>query len=160
MARKHAIVENNVVVEIAILEEEDIITISKIKQAVIDIEDMSPQPNLNWVLNGNKLEFPQSNSERERLEECLAQRKMDLGFELSNLAIVKMGARNKILNKSSAQVSALLTQLLSVKLLLETGALGTARDACSQLKLVYTEYADIFDTVILRINDFERDNGL
>ena len=160
MARKYALINNNVVTEVVTLEDSDIALYSKTNNLVIDIEDISPQPAINWVLNGNKLEFPQSNSDREKLEECLAQKKMDTGFELSNLAIVKIGARNKILNKSGAQVSALLTQLLSIKLLLETGALSTARDACNQLKVVYTEYTDIFDLVINRINDFERDNGL
>lgn len=158
--RKYALINNNIVTAIQDCELEEVFNLSKNNQMVIDIEDMSPQPSVNYVLNGNKLELPQGFSDREQYEIHLAAQKTDCGIKLAYNTINKMGARNKILNKSGTQVSELLTQLLPVKLLLETGALGTARAACSQLKIYYTEYADIFDEVINAINDFENQFGL
>ena len=161
--RKYAVLKNNVIIDVQLLDETDECTLHefmKFNEAVIDIEDLVPQPVIGWVLNGNKLEIPSGNSSRELYEYELAQKKTIFGIRLARIAINKIGARNKILNKTGTQVGTLLTQLLSIKLLLETGALGTARYSCSQLKYVYTEYSDIFDYAIDEINVFEQNNSL
>lgn len=160
MGRKYAIINNNKVTDILILEENDVIEYSKTNQLVIDVEEMSPCPSINYVLNGNVLEIPSGNSDKEEYEYQLAVRKTDFGIKLARFSVDKVGARNKILNKSGQQVAALLNQLLTIKLLLETGALGTARYSCIQLKSSYTEYEDIFDNIINQINSFELSNGL
>jgi hypothetical protein len=115
---------------------------------------------VGFVLNGNKLEYPQSLSSREQFEIELNDKKSRFGTELAKDCVNKIGARNKILNKTGAQVTALLNSLIGVKMLLETGALGTARASCAQLISVYTEYADILQHVINEINVFEQSNGL
>lgn len=163
MLRKHALINNNAVtatVDLDLDAEDLDRSIFLVNQLVLDIHDLSPQPAIGWVLNGNKLELPLGNSDREAYEEILADKKTEFGIKLARLCINKIGARNKILNKSGAQVAALLNSLLSVKLLLETGALGTARASCVQLKVVYTEYSDIFDLIISQVNDFEQNFGL
>ena len=160
MARKYALINNNVVSDIVLIESEDISNYYKTNQLVIDIEDFLPQPTFGWVLNGNKLEIPQGLSDREQFEYHLAIKKLEFGTNLVKHVIGKIGARNKILNKTSIQITALMNQLLPVKFLLETGALATARDACSQLKFVYTEYSDIFNEIIAEINHFEINHGL
>lgn len=158
--RKFALVNNNIVTEIKTLTEDDYRQETLSNQTVVDIEDITPQPMINWVLNGNKLEFPQGGSEREILETALAEEKITFGIQLARKAVVKIGVRNKILNKNGEQVSLILNSLLPIKLLLETGALGTARFACLQLKNVYTEYSDIFQSAVDDINFFESKNGL
>lgn len=158
--RKYALINNSVITGIVDIEEENYNDYTKTNNAVIDITDVIPQPQVNWILSGNKLEFPNGVSDREKLEIELAEKKTDFGIKLARTSIDRIGARNKILNKNGAQVAALLTQLLSVKLLLETGALGTARYSCVQLKAVYTEYDDIFSMVIEEINCFEVSFGL
>lgn len=160
MARKYAFINNNVVTDIQTLETDELFPHMMSNQSVIDIEDMSPMPTIGYVLSGNTLEIPIGNSDRESFEYDLAIKKMDFGIQLSRICIAKVGARNKILNKDGTQVSAILTSLMPVKLLLETGALGTARSVCSQLKVVYTEYTDIFDFAINEINNFESSFGL
>lgn len=158
--RKYALVNNLIVTAIVDIEDQDYPEYAKFNNLVIDITDMSPQPQVNWLLNGNKLEFPNGTSSREKLEIELAEKKTDFGIKLARNAIDRIGARNKILNKNGAQVAVLLSQLLNVKLLLETGALGTARYSCIQLKSIYTEYSDIFDYVINEINIFEQNYTL
>jgi hypothetical protein len=158
--RKYALVNNSIVTAIVDLEDNEVLEQIQINHSVIDVTDMSPQPQVNYVLNGNVLELPQNLSSREALEIDLALRKLDFGANLSRNSIARIAARNKILNKSNEQVATLLNQLLSVKMLLDTGALGTARLSCMQLKLAYTEYTDIFDYVISEVNSFESQFGL
>jgi hypothetical protein len=162
MLKKYAIINNNVVTEIVEIDDEtnDFHIYSSKNQLVIDIDSMSPQPVVGYVLNGNKLELPQGFTDREAYEEHLNDLKSTFGTMLSKKCINKIGARNKILNKNGAQVTALLNTLLGVRFLLEGGALGTARNSCVQLKSAYTEYSDIFDYVINEINIFEQNNSL
>lgn len=157
---RYALVNNNIVTSVLDIDESDLSRYSAVNHMIIDVTNIVPEPRIGFVLNGNVLELPQGQSSREQFEIDLAIKKMDFGANLARQAIAKIGARNKILNKTGEQVSALLTQLLSVKLLLETGALGTARGACMQLQAVFTEYADIFADVIVEINTFESSFGL
>ncbi len=158
--RRYALINDGVVVDTVNLEIEELEQIIKDYNSVIDIEDHIPQPNIGWVLVGNKLELPNSISDREKMEVDLNDKKSVFGRKLARDAVNRVGARNKILNKNGAQVTALLNQLLGVKMLLETGALGTARYSCTLLKQVHTEYADIFDLVIDEVNYFEANFGL
>jgi len=158
--RKYALINNLVVTGIIEIEEEDYGLYTTLNNLIIDITDETPQPATGWVLNGNKLEFPQNLSQLEELEYILADKKTEFGIKLARIAIVKIGVRNKILQKNGAQVAAVVNTLLPVKLLLDTGALGTARYSCVGLKSTYTELSDIFDYVIAEINAFESANGL
>lgn len=158
--RKYALINGGVVTSTIDAEEESVCDLVKENQMVIDISDISPQPSPGYVLNGNKLEIPQNMSSREQFEIELNSKKSEFGTKIARSAVDKIGARNKILNKNGSQVISLLLQLLSIKSLLETGALGTARSSCSQLKSIHTEYTDIFDEVISQINNFESNFGL
>jgi len=99
-------------------------------------------------------------SEQERTERILAKRKREYGLYISNECIELLGARNKILNLSGQQVTAMLSALMPVRALLETGALGTARGYLIQFKAAYPNHADIFDDGISDINAFEAEHGL
>lgn len=158
--RKYAVLKNFVVTEIVTLSEEEVEVFSKTVEQLIDVEDYAPAVVPGYILNGNKLEIPQNNSSREQFEIQLNDKKSRFGTDLARDAVNKIGARNKILNKNGAQVSALLNSLLSIKILLETGALGTARAICAQMASVYTEYADIFQYIVSEVNSFESSNGL
>lgn len=158
--RKYAILKNQVVSEIVILEDEQVSDFAKTVEQLIDVEDSEFLVTVGCVLNGNKLEIPQNLSTREQFEIDLNDKKSRFGSEVAREAVNRIGARNKILNKSGAQVTTLLSALINVKILLETGALGTARAICSQLSLVYTEYTDIFEYVVIQVNQFELAHGL
>lgn len=162
MIRKYAIVNNNIVTETLDLDEDlgEVSLYSSKNQLVIDIQDETPHPVVGYVLNGNKLELAQGLTDRETYEEQLNDLKSQFGIQLVKNCINKVGARNKILNKTGTQVVTLLNALIGIKFLLETGALGTARSSCAQLVLVYTEYSDILNYIIDEINIFEQNNGL
>jgi hypothetical protein len=158
--RKYAILKNNVVTSIEYIEDSEVSNRAKSVEMIIDVEDLFPSPSVGWVLNGNTLQIPQNLTDREVFEINLNRKKSEFGSDLAKNAIDRIGARNKILNKNGQQVMTLLTSLLGIKSLMETGALGTARASCVQLKAIYTEYTDIFDFVIEKINWFENNFGL
>lgn len=160
MIRKYALVNNFIITDIKDLTEEEYLIAIRSNNLVVDIQDLNPQPMVRWVLDGNVFTLPQGISDKEALEIELASKKTDFGIALARFCVDRIGARNKILNKDGLQVSAILNNLLPVKLLLETGALGTARFSCVQLKNVYTEYADIFQHVVDEVNSFENSHGL
>ena len=96
----------------------------------------------------------------EEIQVILAKKKREFGIYVAAEAIDLIGARNKILNLTGAQVTAMLTNLMSVKALLETGALSTARYYINQLKAAYPTHEDIFQDGIDDINRFEQEFGL
>jgi len=55
--RKYAFIENNIVVDIKELNDEQVQDES-MKKLIIDIQDITPQPEINWLLVGNKLVSP------------------------------------------------------------------------------------------------------
>ena len=59
--RKHAILDNNLVVEIMNLDEELYKREASYHQLIIDIEDLVIQPQVGWLLSGNTL-IPPPNS--------------------------------------------------------------------------------------------------
>lgn len=158
--QKYALVNNNVVTGVIEIEVEQLNDFISTNEMIIDITNQLPLPAIGYVLNGNTLEIPQGLSSREDFEIELNSKKSKFGTNLAKIAVDRIGARNKILNKSGPQVVTLLSQLIGIKSLLETGALGTARHSCSVLKVTYTEYADIFDYIISEINLFEATSGL
>jgi len=156
---KYALINKNIVTSVIDILDENLIDVINKNEMVIDVTDIIPQPTVGYVLNRNNLELPK-NTDLETFEIELNDKKTDFGIKLSRTAINRIGARNKILKRTGAEVTAMLMQLIGVKSLMETGALGTARASCSQLKLYYTEYSDIFDYVIDQINTFENTFGL
>jgi hypothetical protein len=72
-----------------------------------------------------------------------------------------MGARNLKLSEEGVvvDVASLASQLSSIKLLLETGALKTARGICTLQKPNFSNHSDIFQVVIDEITNFLNTNG-
>jgi hypothetical protein len=122
----------------------------------IEIEFLTKEEAVLYALNheGEVL------AEYEKEERVLAKKKREHGLYISNEMIELLGARNKILNLTGQQVTSMLSQLASVRALLETGALGTARNYMVQFKVAFPNHADIFDDGIEDVNEFEAEHGL
>lgn len=75
--------------------------------------------------------------------------------------IDKMGQRNlELISQGSAvNISSLATDNLGLKTLIETGALSTARDLCTQLKVKYPTHEDIYQYAIDSITEFLIERG-
>lgn len=159
--RKYAIVHDNVVVEIEQLSDSEVISKANYCQCLIDIEDQIPEPEIGWVLQGNTLVPANTlltNDEQDLFQQC-SQRKF--GLALLTRAVDKIGARNLKLTREGtpADVAALANQMAAIKLLLEGGALKTARTVCTMIKPVFLLHEDILQEVINEINSFLSTNN-
>jgi hypothetical protein len=157
--RKYAILTDNKITEIVNAEESEIREIARSKM-IVDIEDLIPEPGINWILQGNKLVPPSElNTEERDLFQQTAQRKF--GEKLLPIAVDKIGARNlKLVREGNpTDVATLASQMASIKILLEGGALKTARGICSAIKPMHPNHSDILDEVISAISNFLTQNG-
>lgn len=80
----------------------------------------------------------------------------EFGAQLIPFLIDFMGERNLTLAQNGATLNmiGIASDNSSVKLLIETGALKTARSICSQLQVKYPTHSDIYINVITKITDF------
>lgn len=161
MSRKFAIIENNIVVSVEQLDEIEVEARSKEVQALIDIEDMIPQPEVSWILSGNTLQSANSNMSLEEADAYQQKAQRLFGLKILPLAVDKIGARNLKLARETtpADVAALAGQMASIKLLLEGGALKTARTICTAIKPSFPLHADVLQEVVDEINAFLTANG-
>lgn len=159
--RKYAIVFNQVVTSVIEAEDDEIVDIMRASQMVIDIEDQIPQPEVGWVLSGSRLTLP--NYELSLDEQDAYQQKAQrlFGLKILPLAMDKLGARNLKLSRDGtpADVTTLASQMASIKILLEGGALKTVRGLCVSIKPMHPNHADILDEVIAEISNFLESNG-
>lgn len=161
MSRKHAVLQNNVVSEILLLEEEQVSAKAKEVEAIIDIEDTIPRPEVGWVLSGNTLIQPTQNLTSDQLDSYQQTAQRLFGLKLLPSAVDRVGARNLKLAREAtpADVVSLANQMASIKLLLEGGALKTARTVCLMIKPSFPLHADILQAVADEITNFLQTNG-
>lgn len=157
--RKFACIIDSKVVSVKSLLEEEVSAAALLCDNLIDIEDLFPQPSENWKLEGSVLIAFEAISP-EKLEIELATKKVEIGAKIAQMAVIKVGARNRFLGKTGSEVVQMLTALSGIKALLETGALSTARGVSFAIKGSYPDYVDIFNDTINLINDFEGKYGL
>lgn len=157
----YALINNNIVSDISELNAEEFLEKIKHYQLIIDISDIYPQPQLGWCLDGNQLRpmiDDVTDDERDLIQQT---NQREFGEKLVISITDLIGARNLKLHRENQaiDITALATQLLGVKILLEGGALKTVRSICAQLRVVFIYHTDIFDTVILELDNFLNNNG-
>jgi hypothetical protein len=151
--RRCAIIKDNVVIDVRDLSESEMASPSL---TVVDIEDSAPLVSVGWVLEGNTLRpGPTLLSDEERRAQQQRLQRL-FGQKLSPIVVDLVGARNLALSEQGANVDivALATQMQAVKLLLETGALKTARGLCAVIKPAFPHHEDIIEKCIQDISDF------
>ena len=154
---KHACIINNRVVEIVeILDENDYQQFAAKYPTVLKIEHLVPQPQVGWVLNGLELE-PASleNLSPEQLDTFQQTAQRQFGQKLLPDLIDKMGSRNLQLSRQfgNIDVASIASQMASIKLLLETGALKTARSVCLMIAPGFPQHEDILQYGANKITD-------
>lgn len=159
--RKYAIVSNQVVTSIVSAEDEAASELVKSSEMVIDIEDQVPQPDVGWTLSGNTLVAPVQNMSHDQLDAYQQKAQRLFGLKILPLAVDKIGARNLKLSREGtpADVATLASQMASIKVLLEGGALKTVRTICTAIKPMHPNHEDVLDDVIAEITNFLQQNG-
>lgn len=149
----HAFLKNNTILLIDSISEEEYHLHIREWDSIIKIQDMVPLPKVGWILQGNKL-VPVDALFQQTQQQVFGA---SLALELVN----KMGARNLILSSqgSSVNVSSLLANVGTIRSLIETGALKTARTAMQSLLPLYPDYSDIFNFGIMQISQFLSSRG-
>ena len=161
MARTYAFVNDNEVTSVVSLDDADVQSASSTNQLVIDIHDQSPQPAVGWILSGNQLILPNNEMTDDEFDSYQQKSQREYGMLLLTDIIDKLGQRNLKLGREGASfsVTTLASNSASIKLLLETGALKTARTVCEMVKPSFPLHEDIFDLAIARIDNFLSLNG-
>lgn len=155
--RKHAIINNNIVTAFAYIDNEDEYRDYASKnQLVIDIEDDATNIELGYILQGNAI-VPSNTVppvETTDLYQQITQRLF--GQKILPDLIDQVGARNLRLAREQAvvDVAALGLQMNTIQILLNGGALKTARGLCSMIKPMFPHHSDILDLAINKITEF------
>lgn len=146
--RKYAFLKNNIVMLIDMIEPDDYSIHIKNWDAIIDIEGLSPEPAVGWIMLGNLL-LPTSPDVQQREQQIFGSA---LAIEMVN----KMGSRNLSFAAQGqvVNVAGLLTALGAIKSLMETGALKTARSTMQYYHPSFPAYSDIIQEGIDKITQF------
>ncbi len=145
---KYAILINNVVVEIREVSDEDIQEVASKSQAIISIDDLVPQPAIGWILEGNVLQ-----ASSPALQQTVSDAIL-FGRALKDDVTARIGARNLILNKTEAEISTLVSQLINIGFVLEGGALKTARGIIQAIKPMHPAHALELQYAIDQITEY------
>jgi len=159
--RTYAIIDNNIVTEVLDLDDSGVIMEAAYHQLIIDVTDTIPQPQAGWVLDGNTLVMATAEMTQEERDLFQQQAQRKFGTYLCGIATDLVGARNLKLTRESipVDVALLASQMLSLKTLMEGGALKTVRGLCYVMKTAHPNHADILDQVIGQITSFLVNNG-
>ncbi len=157
----YALLINNIVMDVLELGDESVIAKMREGYQAIDITDESLVPCTGWILIGNKLFPPEISTSGDNLDAHQQTQQRLFGEKLANKAIDWFGARNLKLAREGTpvDVAALSTALLNAKLLLQGGALKTARTICYMSKPGFPVHTDIFDNIINEITTYLTNNG-
>ena len=161
MSRMYAIVNNNMVTQVLNLEDSEVPSISQINQMVIDVENQIPRPVIGWILSGNSLVPSNQSMTDDEFDAFQQKSQREFGQKILSDIVDLLGQRNLKLGREGAvfSVTSLATQSASIKLLLETGALKTARTICYAIKGSFPLHEDIFNLTISNISSFLTLNG-
>lgn len=158
---KYALLKENFVLSVETLNDEEVIKKLQECYQVVQIEDIDAEPMPGWVLIGNRIVAPTELMTDEEKDKYQQNQQRLFGEKLSDKATDWFGARNLKLSRegSPVDVAALSSTLLNAKLLLQGGALKTARTVCSMVKGSFPAHVDIFDNIISEITTYLTNNG-
>ena len=153
--RRYALVNNNIVTGFVLIDNDDqYIEVASKNHLVIDVENDIVE--IGYILQGNKLVASNTLPQVEvtDLYQQTAQRLF--GQKILPDLIDQVGARNLRLTREQVvvDVAALGLQMNTVQILLNGGALKTARGLCAVLKPMFPHHSDILDLAINKITDF------
>lgn len=156
--RKFALIRNNMVIDIQDLDDSMYMDLAPLYQLIIDIEDSYPRPNIGDIFVNNHFEVVQVEElpiETRLFYQCKAQR--EFAQKLINPITDKIGARNLLLisqGAPSSLVTTVVSQLTTLKMLLEGGALKTAISVINVVSPAFPTHDDIFQEIKNEIINF------
>ena len=153
----HACMNGDVIVsKVDIISEDQYQLLATSYSTLIDISQLTPEPQIGWVNVNGVLSDPVVTPEQiqANLEKNITGPAIEFGIKLKKELTAKIGAKNLMLGKTMTEISSLVSSLVSIGFILEGGALYTAKDAMEQAKAGYPDYTTEFDYGIAKINEF------
>ncbi len=127
--RKHAILDDNVVVEILDLDEESYAREAAYHQLIIDVQDLITTPQVGWILTGNQLGPAPGHTIALK---DLIQAKIKLYQDSAPELLRGMYTANTLLGITVMQSDAMFTEFQDVLIRIREGAWPTALYSLSQ----------------------------
>lgn len=152
--RKYAVVNNNVVVSVELLDESQYREKAKASQLVIDIHDLAVEPQVGWVLDGNELKVALQDVSAEQLEDIRMRARFKVGNRVCDEAVIMISGRNKTLGKNSAQVNQIISTFMPIEQAMRKCALPTALGGINLMRAGFPEYEDIFEYVASELSNY------
>lgn len=158
--KKYAFLIDNTVVKIETIDENQYEDEIKSHDCIIDVDDMAITPEIGWVLAGNKLvsNYIPAGTQLDDIQQASQQK---FGQKILIPYINKLGSRNLKLTREgvTVDVAVMASQMSLLKLLLETGALKTAKGLSYQMRASHLNHSDILNEIIAEIANFLSTNG-
>jgi hypothetical protein len=150
---KYAFIKNGVVQLVEDINAEEYPNHIPHWDSIIDVTNLIHEPKIGWIVFNNVL-VAVSPEEQQRVQQIYGT---NLALELVN----KVGTINLTMASQgeTVNVASLLNSLASIKMLLETGALKTARGLCTYYKPQYPAYANVFQLAETEITNFLTERG-
>lgn len=152
--RKYAIVNNNIVSSIELLDNLQYIEKSKVSQLVIDIHDLAVEPQIGWVLVGNELKVAPHNASAEQLEDIRMRARFKVGNRVCDEAVILISCRNKALGKNSTEVNQIINTFMPIEQAMRKCAIPTALGGINLMRSGYPEYEDIFEYIASELSNY------
>jgi hypothetical protein len=152
--RKYALIKNNVVVSVETMEEETYREKAKEHQLIVDIEDLAVEPQVGWVLEGNRLIHFSQDLSPEQLEDLRMRARFKVGNKVCDEAVIMISGRNRMLAKTSAEVNQIITTFMPIEQAMRKCALPTALGGINQMRAGFPEYDDIFAYVAGELSNY------
>jgi len=153
--KKYAVLNNNIVTEIALLETEDSIAKAMVSQMVVDVDDLLIQPEIGWVLVGNEIKPASPLSAEARLIKIM-QMRFKFGNQLADLMVQKMSIRNVTLIAAgqTMNINAVIQTFSGIEAALRKCAIPTARAGIIAMSATYTDYSEEFAFALSELNNY------
>lgn len=145
---KYAFIRNGVVLLVEEIASEEYQNHAAHWDSIVNVSNLATEPKVGWIVFGNVI-LPVDPGEQQRVQQIYGA---NLALELVNMVgtiNLTMASQGETVN-----VASLLNSLMSVKMLLETGALKTARSLCVYYKPAYPAYSNVFDRGITSVTEF------
>lgn len=157
----HALIDDYVIVDIKDLIDEDIFAESRCHQMVLDITGIIPAPLVGWIFDGYGFVSSREPLSANEIVVLQQRTQREFGQVLVIKAVDALGVRNLELYNAGTvvNIASIAQQMLSMRILLESGALKTCVGLCNAIKASYPQYIDIFDMVIKETTDFLNANN-
>lgn len=152
----HACIKDGKVSQlIEISSEEQVYELSVNYSTVVDVSEMSPQPQIGWVIDGININPPAPLSTDLKMKTIMDMR-FKFGNDLADAMVKKMSIRNIALINSgqTLNINTVIQTFSTIENAIRKCAIPTAKSALTSILPLYPEYNEEFTYALNEINNY------